>query len=177
MKNILALLVLAAAVVVSGCTAPASNDTITQDAVEKGDVMMNNSGDVMEKDPMQKEADVMMKDATHASYVPYSKETFDTAKASGKIVYLEFYAAWCPYCRAQEPKINEAFATMSKDPKYDTVAGFKVNYDTEKELKQQYGITYQHSHVILDRNGSVVVKSIGEAWSADDVIANINKAL
>lgn len=111
------------------------------------------------------------------TYQPYSKAAFDQAKADGKVIFLEFHASWCATCRAQEPHIQAAFQTMAQDPKYSDVVGFKVDYDTETDLKREYGITYQHSHVILGKDGSVKVKSIGEPWDALTVQAKIAESL
>ena len=47
---------------------------------------------------------------------------------------------------------------------------FKTDYDSEKELKKQYGITYQHTFVYVDKDGKQIKKWSGGA--IDDLIAN-----
>lgn len=93
-------------------------------------------------------------------YIEFNKADYDQALQSGKIIFLEFYANWCPICRAQAPKLVEGFDALTND----NVVGFRVNYnddqtdDAEKQLAKDFGVTYQHTHVIL-KDGKVVSKS------------------
>ena len=144
-------------------------------AMEEKQAMMdkNKSNEsAMEK----KETEGAMMDKGKASYSPYDAEAYQKAKSEGKIIYLEFYAPWCPYCREYEPKLLAAFDAMGKDARYKDVVGFKVDYDTQEDLKREFGIVGQHTHVIIGKDGSVLVKS-REIWSSEDLIANIGKAL
>ncbi len=65
---------------------------------------------------------------------------------------------------------------MAAGSKYKDVVGFKVNYDTQDDLKREFGIVGQHTHVIIGKDSIVVVKS-REEWSAQDLMDNIGKAL
>ncbi|MBI5046560.1 TlpA family protein disulfide reductase [Candidatus Micrarchaeota archaeon] len=111
------------------------------------------------------------------SYAPFQKSAYDQARASGKIIFLEFYANWCPVCAAEEPELNAAFSQV-KNPNF---VAFRVNYkdsDTdsdEAQLARDFGITYQHTHVILDSKGSVVTKSL-DFWSKAQVLSELTKA-
>lgn len=88
---------------------------------------------------------------TKGRYVEYSKETFDKS-ANKKRVYF-FHAKWCPTCKIA----NEEFIqNMDKIP--NDVSLLKTDYDTEKELKTQYGITYQHTFVFVDSEGKEIRK-------------------
>ena len=51
-------------------------------------------------------------------------------------------AGWCPICRADEPLIKSRIENSGLP-----IAGFRVNYDTEAELKAKYKIPYQHTTV------------------------------
>lgn len=94
---------------------------------------------------------------TAARYVEYSKEAFDKA-INNKRVYF-FHAKWCPTCKIA----NEEFIqNMDKIP--NDVILFKADYDTEKELKTQYGITYQHTFVLVDNEGKEIKK-----WNGGDI--------
>ena len=99
-------------------------------------------------------------------YSDYSSAKFQAARNAGKIIFLEFASETCPICQAQEPQIKMAFAELN-NPK---IVGFKVNYDTEKTMNQQYGVTYQHTHIILDENGNVL-KKMTEPLSKDELLA------
>ena len=94
---------------------------------------------------------------TMGRYVEYSKEAFDNV-VSKKRVYF-FHAKWCPTCKiANEEFVRDTY----KIP--DDIILFKVDYDTEKELKTQYGITYQHTFVLVDSQGKEIRK-----WNGGDI--------
>ncbi|MBI5226731.1 redoxin domain-containing protein [Candidatus Micrarchaeota archaeon] len=111
-----------------------------------------------------------------AVYVPFTQASYDAARTAGKLIFLEFYANWCPTCKQQEPQIEAAFQKGIPA----NVAGYRVNYnddetdENEKNLARQFGVSYQHTHVILDGAGSVKTKSL-EFWSSDMVAQEIQK--
>lgn len=90
-------------------------------------------------------------------YEEYSKAAFDGA--AGKIRVLFFHAAWCPFCRTADANFRK---NVNAIPENVTV--FKTDYDTEKALKNKYGITYQHTFVQVDAEGNAVSK-----WSGGDI--------
>jgi len=63
----------------------------------------------------------------------------------------------------------------------DKVAGFRVSYndtetdEDEKRLAREFGITYQHTKVIL-KNGKEINKSL-ESWDKETFLKEINSAL
>lgn len=68
---------------------------------------------------------------------------------SDKITVLDFYAPRCPSCRtAHKNIINE----ISQLP--NNLQILNVDYDTNKELREKYGVTSQHTFVLVDRNGN-----------------------
>lgn len=110
-----------------------------------------------------------------APLIDFNKADYDKALASGKIVFLYFYANWCPICRAEFPGMQEAFNELSTDK----VIGFRVNYnddetdEDEKNLARQFGVAYQHTKVGL-KNGERVLKS-PEGWDKQKYLSEINK--
>lgn len=83
--------------------------------------------------------------ATHAiEFQPYSAAALAVAQKADKPVALQFHADWCPTCRAQDKVLDK----LKAEPGLD-VTVFKVNYDTEKDLKRQYKIQTQSTVVIL----------------------------
>lgn len=91
---------------------------------------------------------------TPGIYEIYSPEKITWAK--DKKVILFFKASWCPTCRAVDADIKMHLATIPHN-----VAILEVDYDTTKELKQRYGVTYQHTFVQVDENGRMLAKWSG----------------
>lgn len=142
-------------------------------AMEKDDdAMMENSDGTMVKDDetmMEKNGNAMM--AKGIEYQPFSKAAYDAAKADGKIIFLEFYANWCPTCKAQHPALVEGLGDISSE----NLVAFQVNYKDsetdadETELAKQYNIILQHTHVVTNAAGETLLKS-NENWSTQDVV-------
>lgn len=66
---------------------------------------------------------------------------------------LFFYATWCPKCRALDEDI-----TANTVP--DGMTIFKVDFDTELELRQRYGVTLQTTIVYVGDDGDVLAKGV-----------------
>jgi thiol-disulfide isomerase/thioredoxin len=82
---------------------------------------------------------------SHAiEFQPYSAAALAAAQKADKPVALQFHADWCPTCRAQDKVLDK----LKAEPGLD-VTVFKVNYDTEKDLKRQYKIQTQSTVVVL----------------------------
>lgn len=131
------------------------------------DAMMAKSGDTTQQnaDQMSDKAmtahtgsEVMTQNGAmmHAgSYEAYSPEKIAMKAASGKVV-LFFHASWCPTCRALDADIK---AHLGAIPENLTI--LDVDYDTSTNLKARYGVTYQHTFVEVDAQGSLVKKWSG----------------
>lgn len=112
-----------------------------------------------------------------APYIDFEKSEYEAALASGKVVFLDFYANWCPICRAEEPILKAGFDGLTSDK----IIGFRVNYnddqtdETEKKLAEQFAVPYQHYKVIL-QNGKTVFTS-GDSWDAEAFNQAVSKFL
>jgi thiol-disulfide isomerase/thioredoxin len=89
-------------------------------------------------------------ESTAGVYTPYTAAKVNEATGT-KILF--FHASWCPQCRALDKSINEG-----------TIPGgvtiFKVDYDTNQVLRQQYGVTIQTTLVKIDNNGKLIAKYV-----------------
>lgn len=84
---------------------------------------------------------------TTGSYVMYSDENLKKYSSTTRLLF--FHAPWCPQCRELDASI-----TASSLPANTTI--LKVDYDTNQELRQKYGVTIQTTVVKIDSDGEKV---------------------
>ena len=70
-----------------------------------------------------------------------------------------FYAAWCPNCRATVTELNARWDEVN--PGLSLVI---ADYDKEQALKARFGVTYQDTFVLLDKDGKGV-----DIWNSGGV--------
>lgn len=120
--------------------------------MKAGEEMMNEAtGTMMKSEGMMTGA------GTYQTYAPEKVAKFATA---GKVV-LFFRASWCPTCKALDADIRSHLGNI---PEQLTI--LDVDYDNSTALKQQYGVTYQHTLVEVDAQGKLIKK-----WSGSPTLA------
>lgn len=82
--------------------------------------------------------------------------------AEGDVV-LFFAADWCPTCQTTTKNLEADPAAIPAG-----LAIVRVDYDNSDELKQQYGVTTQHTFVQVDADGNEVAKWTG-SLTADEI--------
>ncbi len=120
--------------------------------------------DKIEKDESMHATGTMMKNETsmHAgSYEAFAAEKIASKSTTGHVV-LYFHANWCPTCRALDADITSHLKDI---PANLTI--LKVDYDNSVDLKKKYGVTYQHTMVEVDANGTLIKKWTGSPKLAD----------
>lgn len=99
-------------------------------------------------------------------YQPYSEQALAGANPDDKIV-LFFSAAWCSTCVVLRDDIA---ANQQNIP--EGVLVLVVDFDDSTDLKQQYGVVYQHTLVQVDHTGFGIAR-----WelsrSLDELLATI----
>src|SRR3989344_7353244 len=48
-------------------------------------------------------------------FLEFNKSDYEKALISGKIIFLDFYANWCPICRAETPEIHAGFDSLTEN--------------------------------------------------------------
>lgn len=103
----------------------------------------------------------------------------------GKVVMVNFWATWCPPCKAEMPSMERLYAQL-KNSGFELLAinvepdglevlpeflrqhphTFPVAVDTEGDIQSEYGVFRFPESFIVDRDGRVVEHIIGARdWS------------
>ena len=97
-------------------------------------------------------------------YMNYDETKVSEALASGQKVALFFHATWCPSCKALDKTISAEISSIPTDTLI-----VKVDYDSSTEMKKKYGVTNQHTTVLIDRDMNLISKKLG-AKSVSDIL-------
>jgi thiol:disulfide interchange protein len=107
---------------------------------------------------------VVNEEVSSSNYRLYNSQEYQLALEQEKVVMLYFTANWCPICREQEPTNMEALKSLENDA---AIIAFRVHIldsETTKEteaLAEQFDVPYQHTTVIIGRDGQVKFMSTG----------------
>jgi len=122
--------------------------------------------------------------------------TVSLADFKGKVVFLNFWATWCPPCRTEMPsmeRLNGVFSdkdfamlavNIEREGKEAVPAflernpySFTILLDIEEKVQRSYGVYRFPETFLIDRNGRVARHYIGAYdWSTVDILKQI-KAL
>ena len=108
-------------------------------------------------------------------------ELFNNDSVKGKVVLLDFWTTWCPYCRQEEAMVDEiaheyarngliVLAVNVGEPKkkvkkylQDNPRGCKVVMTEDTNLAAMYQATVYPIYVVIDRDGNIAGTQRGAA--------------
>jgi thiol-disulfide isomerase/thioredoxin len=61
--------------------------------------------------------------------------TKSTENLTGKVVFINFWASWCPPCRAEMPSMNKMYQRLKNDPAFEFIF---INLDDENSKGMKY---------------------------------------
>jgi peroxiredoxin len=86
-------------------------------------------------------------------------ETVTLAALRGKVVLLNFWATWCPPCKAEMPDLNNLHRKYAAEHDFVVLGvDFEEDAETVQPFLQQYRLIFP---VVLDRDGRVTTKLFG----------------
>jgi len=141
-----------------------------------------------EKSVNNKAPDFSLKDAHGRS--------LSLSSLRGKVVLINFWATWCPPCKAEMPSMNRLYneirnrgfeiVAISTDNSLSTIRDFlarnridfPVLFDETKSVTRQYHVFSMPTTFLIDRNGMIVEKFYGEEdWTDPAIRKKIEKLL
>ena len=116
------------------------------------------------------------------------------SKMKGQVVFLNFWATWCPPCREEMPSMQRLYTKLPKDKfkmialfnndKPAAVEGFVAKLDITMPILSdefnfigtKYGLTGLPETFIIDKQGVIREKFIGPAeWDSPEVVDMLTK--
>lgn len=85
-------------------------------------------------------------------YTDASGKTSSTADLKGKVVFINFWASWCPPCQAEMPSIEALYKKLAKD---DRFVFLFINEDEDKQQAENYLEKNRYSIPLYSRPGNV----------------------
>jgi thiol-disulfide isomerase/thioredoxin len=98
----------------------------------------------------------------------------------GKIVFLNFWASWCPPCKAEMPSIQKLYDKFKNskniriiaidvgEPGADAVNyikkskfTFPVLFDISNDASSKYAVTAIPATYLIDKNGDIIASQVG----------------
>ncbi len=104
---------------------------------------------------------------------------FDSAEHKGEVIYLDFWATWCPPCLQSFPWMSEMqrkyadkklrVLAVSIDIEHELIeeftsrveTGFAIGYDPKGTLANQFGVRAMPTAFVIDRKGRIAETHAG----------------
>ncbi len=134
------------------------------------------------------------KPAPEFTLVDTKGRTWNLAELRGQVVFLNFWATWCPPCREEMPSMQTVH-TLLPDDKFTMLAvlsnddpaladamaakigtTFPILIDPKTKVAQAYGLTGVPETYIIDKQGVVREKFLGAVrWDSAESLQMLGK--
>ncbi len=136
------------------------------------------------------------KKAPEFSLKDTNDRTVSLSSLKGNVVLINFWATWCPPCRAEMPSLNRlhkdymnkglVVLAVSTDRSVSSVkdflgrnpVDFPVVMDSGSRVARQFKVFSLPTSFLVDRNGIIVRKYLGEEeWDSEAIRNHIRAAI
>lgn len=126
----------------------------------------------------------------------FNGKTVTAKNFGGKLLILNFWATWCTPCVQEVPSLDNLErqlgsrglvvlgVSVDKDQKayQEFLSRFHVSYltalDPSQKINTEYGTVQFPESYLIDTNGRVVEKIVGEAnWSSEQMVQHVESLL
>mgnify|MGYP002300399909 FL=1 len=121
----------------------------------------------------------------------------EMAVKTGKLVFIDLYATWCPPCRQELTRVQTdiidrfagkefVFLPVSRGEKREAVEAFRektgyafpMGLDPARTVYDRYASNYIPRNFVIDRKGKVVLATVGyDEHEFEELIRTIEKTL
>jgi len=126
--------------------------------------------------------------------LPGAQGVVSLSKASGSVIYVDFWASWCGPCKQSFPWMNAMqdkyrsqglqiigvnVDTKSEDARKflaQTPAHFTVAYDPKGVAPRQYGVKGMPTSFLIGRDGKIISQHLGFNAAAGETLEKEIKA-
>ena len=163
-------------------TSNTKNNSLTKD-VDKGNTTQNDPNNTSTTKPNGINPNIVKIKAIDFKLRDLHGNELSLSDLKGKKVFINFWATWCPPCKAEMPEIEKIYQeTKNSDLVIVSVEigeplgtvkpfidnnkyNFKVLLDSDQSVATKYGISAIPTSYFIDKNGYIVSKNVGDRKS------------
>lgn len=110
----------------------------------------------------------------------FDGSTVTLSELKGKVVWLNFWATWCPPCREELKRVQQdvidryadepfVFLPISRGETHETVAAFReqqgytfaMGLDPERKIYDRFASNYIPRNFLIDKEGRIAMVTVG----------------